>query len=107
MEHRDQSLNSDVVYRPHWRIRLPEIRHSKKRVRRNLVILSLFMILTLSILPRLYSSNFIGSDEFHYTIEMVGSLMGLITGVALITRFYSLGNRFYLLVGLAFLVNGA
>ena len=39
-------------------------------------------------------------------MEMIGSLIGLLTGACFITRFYTLGNRFHLLVGLAFFVSG-
>ena len=38
---------------------------------------------------------------------MIGALLGLVVGIFLITRFYILGFRFHLFVGLAFLVNGA
>jgi signal transduction histidine kinase/DNA-binding NarL/FixJ family response regulator len=107
MKNLNEKIKNNGYYQPHWRNRLPEIRHSKKEVRNNLIILSLFMFIILSFLPRMYSSTCASNPAYHYTVEMVGALMGLITGIALITRFYSLGNRFYLFVGLAFLVSGA
>ena len=38
---------------------------------------------------------------------MTGAVVALLAGTSFITRFYSLGNRFHLLVGLAFFTNGA
>jgi signal transduction histidine kinase/CheY-like chemotaxis protein/HPt (histidine-containing phosphotransfer) domain-containing protein len=40
------------------------------------------------------------------TLEVVGSLFGMFTGFALVLRFYALGNRFHLLIGLGFFVTG-
>ena len=42
----------------------------------------------------------------HATLEIVGSLFGMFTGFALVLRFYTLGNRYHLLIGLAFFVTG-
>jgi signal transduction histidine kinase len=53
------------------------------------------------------TSSYKSGSEFHATIEMTGSIIALIAGFAFIVRFYTLGSRFYLFVGLAFLVSGA
>jgi hypothetical protein len=37
---------------------------------------------------------------------MVGAIIGLLAGTGFVIRFYSLGHRFHLLVGLAFFING-
>jgi signal transduction histidine kinase/DNA-binding response OmpR family regulator len=42
----------------------------------------------------------------HATLEIIGSLFGMFTGFALVLRFYTLGNRYHLLIGLAFFVTG-
>jgi PAS domain S-box-containing protein len=57
--------------------------------------------------PLLARSTYRGSAEVHATIEILGGLIGLLAGAGFIGRFYSLGYRFHLLVGLAFFVNGA
>jgi signal transduction histidine kinase/CheY-like chemotaxis protein/HPt (histidine-containing phosphotransfer) domain-containing protein len=44
--------------------------------------------------------------NLYATLELVGSLFGMFTGFALILRFYALGNRFHLLIGLGFFVTG-
>jgi len=81
--------------------------HSYAQERKYLVVLSGIAILLVSIYPFLTGSTYQGSADFHESIEMVGALFGLVTGFALITHFYSLGNRLHLLIGLAFFVNGA
>ena len=40
------------------------------------------------------------------SLLVVGALFGITTGFALVLRFYSLGNRFHLFVGLAYFING-
>ncbi|MCP4215314.1 MAG: hypothetical protein GY765_11700, partial [bacterium] len=72
-------------------------------------VVFLFMILAaLGVLyPELRNSTFNGSHGIHTAMEMFGSLPALIVGAVLIRYFYCLGNRFFLLVGLAFFINGA
>ncbi|NUQ66010.1 MAG: response regulator [Pirellulales bacterium] len=48
-----------------------------------------------------------GTADFHAAIEMMGALVGMLAGMGFIARFYALGQRFQLIVGLAFFVNGA
>ncbi|MFA6133483.1 MAG: PAS domain S-box protein [Phycisphaerae bacterium] len=48
-----------------------------------------------------------GTSYSHGTIEWVGAMFAVVAGLAAISRFYVLGNRLYLFIGLAFLVNGA
>ncbi len=57
--------------------------------------------------PLLSNSSYKSSADFHAAIETTGAILGLIAGFALIVQFNLLRNRFYLLIGLAFLVNGA
>ena len=65
------------------------------------------MCLLGSIYPLLLNSTYKGSPDIHATIELVGALIGVLAGIVLVIHFYVLGNRFYLLVGLAFFINGA
>ena len=67
----------------------------------------LAMLLLASVPPFLMLVSYRGSADFHAATEMVGSLLALTVGFAMVARFYSLGRRFYLIVGIAFLVNGA
>lgn len=52
------------------------------------------------------SVPFQGNIQLFATIEIIGAVFGLLTGFALALRFYSLGNRYHLFLGLAYFVNG-
>jgi methyl-accepting chemotaxis protein len=80
--------------------------HTPAQERWHLVLLALVMLALASVGPQLPGTRYRGSADLHATIEMVGALFGLITGIALVSRFYTLGNRFHLFIGLAFFVNG-
>jgi PAS domain S-box-containing protein len=82
-------------------------RHSPEQKSIYLSVLALTMVLLASIYPLLANSTYEGSSDLHATIEMVGALLGVIAGIALVVHCYTLGNRFYLFIGLALLVNGA
>ncbi len=56
--------------------------------------------------PLLQQSTWRADADTHAFLEMVGGLVGLLAGLSFITRFYSLGDRFHLLVGLGFFVAG-
>ncbi|MEE8392223.1 MAG: MASE3 domain-containing protein, partial [Anaerolineae bacterium] len=81
--------------------------HSPARERIYLSVLALTMVFLASVYPLLVNSMYEGSSDLHATIEVVGALFGLVSGLALIVCFYILGNRFHLFIGLAFFVNGA
>lgn len=59
-----------------------------------------------SVYPFMVDSGYSGSADMHAVMEIAGATMGLLAGLGLVIRFYSLGNRFHLLIGLAFFVNG-
>jgi PAS domain S-box-containing protein len=82
------------------------VTHSPAQERRHLLALAIIITLLASIYPLVAKSEYMGGADFHATIEAVGGLLGLVAGVALVVRFYTLGNRFHLIMGLAFLVNG-
>ncbi|MHB1033201.1 MAG: PAS domain S-box protein [Pirellulales bacterium] len=81
--------------------------HTSAQKQPYFVLLGIVGIVLVSINPLLARSSHVGMPEFHATLETVGALLGLVAGLAMISQFYALGNRFYLFVGLAFLVNGA
>jgi signal transduction histidine kinase/CheY-like chemotaxis protein len=51
-------------------------------------------------------SSYTGTADLNFATEILGSLFGLVVGLALISRFFVLNNRYHLILGLAFLVNG-
>ena len=65
------------------------------------------VLILVGVYPLLDGATYQGSEDGHAAIEMAGSLLGLMAGIALMIRFYAVGSRFDLFVGLAFLVNGA
>jgi len=81
--------------------------HSVGEARRHLAVLAVLLALFGSVYFLLVGADYHGSPNLHATMEMVGAIVGLLAGMGFVIRFYSLGNRFHLLVGLAFFVNGA
>ncbi|MCH7782261.1 hypothetical protein IID62_04275 [candidate division KSB1 bacterium] len=81
--------------------------HSISQSRKRILLLAAILLVLSGVYPFLIGSSYKGSADLHGIIEMVGSLMGLIAGISLITRFYNLGNRFQLYIGLAFFINGS
>jgi hypothetical protein len=79
---------------------------SRSEERRFLLILVFILLLLAAVYPLLWVSGYRGSAEAHATIEVLGGILGLLPGAGFITRFWSLGQRFYLFVGLAFFANG-
>ncbi|HVJ83215.1 MAG TPA: ATP-binding protein, partial [Planctomycetia bacterium] len=54
----------------------------------------------------LRGSTYLGSLNLHVAIKLGGAVLGLVTGYALVSRFYWLGrNRFHLFIGASFFVN--
>ena len=50
----------------------------------------------------LLNSTYRGSPDLHAIMETTGALLAIIAGLSMILRFYTLGNRLYLFIGLAF-----
>lgn len=80
--------------------------HSVVQERYHVAALVAVLLLLSSVYPLAARSPNRGSPDLHAMIEIMGAVIGLLTAAGFITRFYSLGNRFHLLVGVAFLVNG-
>jgi signal transduction histidine kinase len=81
--------------------------HTPRQERWYFVALALVVALLVSLYPALAKSQYMGNEDLHAAMEMIGGLLGVIVGFALVMRFSALGNRFHLLIGLAFFVNGA
>ena len=85
---------------------LPTPRGSRREERQYLLILLLVLLCLASAYPLIRFSTYHGSAESHGTVEIVGGILALLTGAGLVTRFWSLGQRFHMFVGLAFFANG-
>lgn len=75
--------------------------------KRHIYLIIIFAVLLFSPYNLLLNSTYQGSSDPHSIIETTGGLLAIIAGLAFILRFYTLGNRLYLFIGLAFFVNGA
>jgi signal transduction histidine kinase len=75
--------------------------------RRRVLALAGIGLLLASLCPWIARSGYRGSEDLHAAMEAIGALLGLVTGFTLIARAYVHGNRFHLLIGLAYFVNGA
>lgn len=71
-----------------------------------LVVLAVCLAALILPFPYLARSSFRGSLDLFAAIKISGGLIGLITGLSMVLRYYVLGNRYHLFVGLAFFVNG-
>ena len=70
------------------------------------LLAALYVLLLLPIILT-SRSTYQSSADLHAAIEVVGSLLGLAAGLSFVLRFYALGSRLLLFIGLAFLVNAA
>lgn len=57
--------------------------------------------------PRILTSDWLSSSDFHSCIEIVGSLIAFAAGFACLMYFFGLKNRYYLIVGLGFFISGS
>jgi signal transduction histidine kinase/FixJ family two-component response regulator len=71
-----------------------------------LVYLTLILLILAVPYPFLRQSTLRLSPDLFASVKIVGALFGLVTGFALVQRFYALGHRDHLFIGLAFFVNG-
>jgi len=65
----------------------------------------ILMLVMLSISPWSAHSSYLSSAGMHIVLEFSCMLLALLCAFALISRFWVLGNRLHLLIGMAFLVN--
>ena len=84
-----------------------DMTHSELEVRRHLLALGVFVLFLGCQVIWLASSGLKCSSDAHALIEMVGACVAAVAGLGMITRFRTLGDRFFLFVGMAFLVAGA
>jgi signal transduction histidine kinase/CheY-like chemotaxis protein len=73
-------------------------------------VAALFLMLAVMAAPMWFLGDapYGGTLDLHAAMKVLGAFVGLATGLTLVLRYYRLGrNRFYLFVGVAFLINGA
>lgn len=60
----------------------------------------------ISLGPAVFNSNWISTSDLYSTLELSSALIALTAGLSCIIYFWGLGNRFFLLIGLGFLIAG-
>ena len=80
----------------------------KKRSIKSFVLFYIVIIFFFLVIgPWVFSSDWVSSSDFHSCIEIIGSFIALIAGVACLMYFFGLNSRFFLITGLAFFIAGS
>ena len=80
--------------------------HDRGQRRRRLTALALVALAGIAALAQLRGSTWAGSADLHAATELACATLALLSGVAFLGYFIALRDHLYLLIGLAFLVNG-
>jgi PAS domain S-box-containing protein len=76
------------------------------RVRASLAVYAAVVIVFVAIGPMAFSSGWVSSSDFHACIEICGSLIAIIAAIACLVYYFGLESRYFLIIGLGFLVCG-
>ncbi|MFG0248009.1 MAG: response regulator [Phycisphaeraceae bacterium JB051] len=77
-----------------------------RQVKYRLSFIGVLMLVLMGSYPMLSNTGPMVSDEFHAVVELGGAILSLLVAFALLIRFYAMGGRFVLMIGLGFLCNG-
>jgi signal transduction histidine kinase/CheY-like chemotaxis protein len=92
-----------------WGIKLDRRNLSRtvasSQVKFRLLLIGLMMAVLLGLTAMLYNSQPIATAEFHSVIELTSATISMLVAMAMLVRFYAMGNQFILMIGLAFLAN--
>ncbi|HRU06576.1 MAG TPA: hypothetical protein P5137_12480, partial [Candidatus Brocadiia bacterium] len=80
--------------------------HSPRQERTHLIILFVVIVLLGSVFPFMMQSSVKGSPDFAAAVNLFGSLLAVIAGLALVAHYSSLRNPIDLFLGLAFFLGG-
>jgi len=69
-----------------------------------ITLYALIVVSFLAIGPKLFSSSWVSSSDFHSCIEITGSFIAIIAAVACLIYYFGLKKRFYLICGLGFFI---
>jgi len=70
----------------------------------------LYIVIAVSFLaigPRVFSSGWFSSSDFHACIEISSSFIAIIAAIACLIYYFGLKNRYFLIVGLGFFICGS
>ena len=72
-----------------------------------IILYALIVVGFLAIGPKLFSSSWVSSSNFHSCIEITSSFIAIIAAVSCLIYYFGLKNRFYLICGLGFFICGS
>ncbi len=81
-------------------------RHNVKSMRVFFLIYAVIVLGFIAIGPATFSSGWVSNSDFHSSIEMGSALVAICAGFCCLLYFFGLQERFYLIVGLGFLICG-
>ena len=77
----------------------------------NIILFALLYIMIafffLAIGPRVFSSEWVSSSDFHACIEISSSFIAIIAAIACLIYYFGLKNRYFLIIGLGFFICGS
>jgi PAS domain S-box-containing protein len=77
------------------------------KVRPFLMVYAAIVIVFVAIGPMAFSSDWVSSSDFHACAEICGSLIAIIAAIACLVYYFGLARRYFLIIGLGFLVCGS
>ncbi len=81
-------------------------RHNVKSMRVFFFLYAVIVLGFIAIGPATFSSGWVSNSDFHSSIEMGSALVAICAGFCCLLYFFGLQERFYLIVGLGFLICG-
>ncbi|MFH1418399.1 MAG: PAS domain S-box protein [Planctomycetota bacterium] len=57
--------------------------------------------------PRIFASDWVGSSDFHACVEITSSFIALIAALGCLVYYFGQGRRYFLIIGLGFLICGS
>ncbi|MDY6934714.1 MAG: response regulator [Spirochaetota bacterium] len=81
--------------------------NSRKIIIRFTICYIIIILLFIAIGPHIFSSDWISSSDFHACIEISSSIIAIIAAIACLIYFFGFENRYFLIIGLGFLICGS
>ena len=83
------------------------IDNSDKLIFRFVVCYIIIVFIFIALGPRIFSSDWISSSDFHACIEITSSFIAILSAIACVIYFFGLKSRYFLIVGLGFFICGS
>ncbi len=83
------------------------IEGKQRRINGFVMFYSLITLIFIALGPHVFSSDWVGSSDFHSCIEISGSFIAIIAAFACMMYFFGLRSRYFLIIGLGFFICGS